>query len=296
MEIASAVLDLEKTGPVDEDGRPWIQRAEKDSGYKANQLRRMTRASEFLNDLIRSEPKVAETLLAKPFSHIEVISRIWRVDENEAREVIAGRLPNDTMSGARRARTKRRITYRDLHEVYERISASGRRIAPIIVGKKAAKDFRDRALALFTRESPRLFNESALVDFQIMRPIVPFRYANPDYYIVWRKNDKVTRIEAIDCYALYDGSHTEVAQRKMIAVATESTFFSRFWIVVPHGESASVIFSECEALELANVGLVFVVDGTLKWVRIPTIDTKPNPDRGHLWSDFDKARLKRSTD
>lgn len=280
-EIASAVLDLEKSGPVDENGRPWIQRAESESGYTANQLRRMTRASVFLTDLIRSEPKLAETLLAKPFSHVEVISRIWRVDESEARKVIDGRLANNTCS--------------DLHAVYERISTSGRGVAPVVAGKKAAKVFRDKALDILKRESSRLFGEDDAVDFQIMRPIFPFRYASPDYYIVCRKDDKVTRIEAIDCYALYDGSHTEIALRKMISVATEATFFSRFWIAVPFGDSASVILSECECLKLGNVGVIRIADGTTDWTRVPTTDVTPNPDRRDLWSDFEKARLQPST-
>ncbi|MEH2499587.1 hypothetical protein V1294_006066 [Bradyrhizobium sp. AZCC 1678] len=278
-EIAFALLELERIAAVDENGRPWIQRAEVESGYAANQLRRMTKASLFRDHLIQFEPALAEKLLSRPFSHIETISRIWRLDESEARSLIEGRYPN--------------ATFRDLYAAYERVSKSSHGIAPIMAGKKAAKEFRDKAISLFKNDQSLLFGGEITFDVEIVRPIVPFRYANPDCYVVCRENNKVTRIEAMDSFALYDGTHTEVALRKMIATATESTFFSRFWIVVPAGESATVVLSECDHLGLLNVGVILMIDGALKWQRVPSIKVKPSPDRRDRWSEYALSRLRR---
>jgi hypothetical protein len=278
-QVAFALLELERTGPVDKNGRPWIQRAEVESGYAANQLRRMTKASLFRDHLIRSEPALAEKILGRPFSHIETISRIWRLDENKARDLIEGRDPN--------------TTYRDLYNAYENVTKVGRGIVPVMAGKKAAKQFRETAIALFKKDQSRLFDSNVTFEVEIMRPVVPFRYSSPDGYIVCRENNKVTRIEAVDCYALYDGSQAEIALRKMISVATESTFFSRFWILVPDGKSAQAVLSMCEVLSLGNVGVIVMVGGALRWVRTPTIMAKPEPDRRHLWSEYDKNRLQR---
>jgi hypothetical protein len=277
-EVAFALLELERNGAVDENGRPWIQRAEVESGYAANQLRRMTKASLFRDHLIRSEPALAEKILGRPFSHIETISRIWRLDENKARDLIEGRAPN--------------TTYRELYKAYENVTKVGRGIVPVMAGKKAAKQFRETAIALFKKDQSRL-DLNVTFEVEIMRPVVPFRYSSPDGYIVCRENNKVTRIEAVDCYALYDGSQAEIALRKMISVATESTFFSRFWILVPAGKSAQVVRSMCEVLRLGNVGVIVMVEGALRWDRSPTIAAEPEPDRRHLWSEYDKDRLQR---
>ena len=278
-EVAFALLELERTGAVDGTGRPWIQRAEVETGYAANQLRRMTKASLFRDHLIRSEPALAEKLLGRPFSHIETISRIWRLDESKARDLIEGRYPN--------------VTFRDLYGAYETVTKAGRGVVPVMAGKKAAKQFREAAMALFKNDQSRLFGPIVAFEVEVMRPVVPFRYSNPDCYIVCRENNKVTRIEAVDYYALYDGSQAEIALRKMISVATESTFFSRFWIVVPDGKSAHVVLSTCETLSLGNVGVIVMIDGALRWVRTPPIHAKPEPDRRHLWSEYDKNRLRR---
>jgi hypothetical protein len=279
-EVAWALVELEQGGPVDDNGRPWIQRAEAESGYSANQLRRMVKVAQFRNHLIRTEAVLAGKLLAKPFSHIEVIAKIWKLDEGEARRLIEDENSNDT--------------FRSLLEIYGRASEHRGGAAPVVAGKKAAKDFREKAFTLLRRDQENLFERDAALDFEIMRPIVPFRYASPDFYIVGRENGKVTRIDAIDCYALYDGSQKDIALRKMISVATESTFFSRFWIVVPAGASADIVLWERRDLHLDNVGVVVVEKERLYWERIPPARAKPNPDRRHLWTDYDKSRLRRA--
>jgi hypothetical protein len=276
-DVAFALLELERTGAVDENGRPWIQRAEVESGYAANQLRRMTKASLFRDHLIQSEPALAEKLLARPFSHIETISRIWRLDESKARDLIEGRDPN--------------ATFRDLYNAYETVTKAGRGVVPVMAGKRAAKQFREMAMSLFKKDQSRLFDSNVAFEVEITQPLVPFRYSNPDCYIVCRENNKVTRIEAVDYYALYDGTQAEIALRKMISVATESTFFSRFWIVIPDGKSAQVVLSMCETLSLGNVGVIVMIEGALRWVRTPQFQAKPEPDRRHLWSEHDKKRL-----
>jgi hypothetical protein len=278
-DVAFALLELERSGAVDEDGRPWIQRAEVESGYSANQLRRMTKASLFRDHLIRTEPILAETLLARPFSHFETISRIWRLDEKKARDLIEGQYPN--------------ATFRELYHFYDTMKKPGRGVIPVMAGKNAAKQFREKAISLFKKDQSLLFASNVAWEVEIKPPFVPFRYAKPDYYIVCLENDKVSRIEAIDCWALYNGSQVEIALRKLITVATEATFVSRFWIVVPEGKCAEMACSECDRLDLGNVGVVVVTGEALKWARVPSMEAEPEPDRRGLWSDEDKRRLRR---
>jgi hypothetical protein len=276
-ELAWALAELEKASPVDENGRPWVQRAEAESGYSANQLRRMAKVALFRNYLIQNEPALAAKALDRPFSHLEMIGKIWKLDEGEARKLIDYENNNDT--------------FRSLLEVYDKIGQRSSGSTPIVAGKRAAKDFREKVITLLKQDTAHLFAETAL-DFEIMRPIVPFRYANPDYYMVGREHGKVVRIEAIDCYALYGGSQRDTALRKIVAASAEATFFCRFWIVMPAGECAADIIYEAEELGLANVGVIVLENEKLEWARTPPFDAQPNPDRRNLWSDYDRQRLR----
>lgn len=275
-EVAQALRKLEELSPTDESGRPWIQRAEAESGYSANQLRRMAKVAEYQGFLTQTEPELAKKLLERPFSHVEMISKIWSLDEGQARDLI-------TRSGH---------TFRDLLGIYGTISESSGGADPIAAGKKAAKQFREKALGLIKRDPRKLYGGETELKFEILRPIVPFRYASPDYYIVGRDEGKVARIDAIDCYALYGGSQKDAALRKMMLAATECSFFTRFWIVVPEDESADTVLWECDHLKLGNVGVILVgVNERLHWPRLPL--GPPDPDRRHLWTDYDKTRLRR---
>ena len=275
-ELAQALRELEALSQTDESGRPWIQRAETESGYSANQLRRMAKVAQYQSFLTKTEPELASKLLERPFSHVEMISKIWSLDEEQGRDLI----------------TRPGQTFRDLLGIYGTISETSGGADPIAAGKKAAKQFREKALGLIKRDPRKLYDGQTGLEFEILRPIVPFRYASPDYYVVGRDDGKVARIDAIDCYALYGGSQKDAALRKMILVATECTFFTRFWIVIPEGESADTVLWECDDLKLANVGIILVgVDQRVHWPRQPL--GPPVPDRRGLWTDYDKTRLRR---
>jgi hypothetical protein len=92
--------------------------------------------------------------------------------------------------------------------------------------------------------------------------LVPFRYSNPDCHIVCRENNKVTRVEGVDYYALYDCSPAEVALRRMVSIATESTFFA----ILDRGTRRQEYSGGtlCETLSLGNVGIIVMIDGALK--------------------------------
>ena len=63
-EVAQALRELEGLSSADEGGRPWIQRAEAESGYSANQLRRMAKVAEFQSYLTQAEPELAKKILS----------------------------------------------------------------------------------------------------------------------------------------------------------------------------------------------------------------------------------------
>lgn len=278
-EIAFALSELEASGPTDEHGRPWIHRAEQESGYSANQLRRMSKVADFLNRLIQSDPPAAELLRGRPFSHIEMISKIWQLDEPQARELVRD--------------TNVHRTFRDLLKIHADMSQEHGGTPPIAAGKMAAKQFRQKALRLIKQNLEKLGGQNPSLSIEIVRPIVPFRYASPDYYIIGRDAGKVVQIDAIDCYALYGGSQNDAALRKVLLVATEASFFTRFWIVVPEGECANIFLWESGKLNLDNVGIITVTaNDHLFWSRIPSAAARPMPDRRHLWTDYDVSRLR----
>ena len=278
-EIAFALSELEASGPSDEHGRPWIQRAEEESGYSANQLRRMAKVADFLNRLIHSDPPAAELLSGRPFSHIEMISKIWLLDEQHARQLIRD--------------TSTHRTFRDLLKIHVNLSQERGGTAPIAAGKMAAKQFRQKPLHLIKRNLEKLRPPNSSLAMEIMRPVVPFRYASPDFYIIGRDIGKVVHIDAIDCYALYGGSQNDAALRKVLLAATEASFFTRFWIVVPEGECANVFLWESGKLNLDNVGIITVTaNDHLLWSRVPSAAARPIPDRRHLWTEYDVSRLR----
>ena len=117
----------------------------------------MTKASLFRDHLIRSEPALAEKLLGRPFSHIETISEnLANSMRAKPAYLIEGRYPN--------------VTFRDLYGAYETVTKAGRGVVPVMAGKKAAKQFREAAMALFKNDQSRLFGPIVAFEVEVMRP------------------------------------------------------------------------------------------------------------------------------
>lgn len=114
---------------------------------------------------------------------------------------------------------------------------------------------------------------------QIIKWPGAFRYASPDIIIGTRNANGNLEVDAVDCYPIYGDISQDETARRVVHVAAESTFFRRFWILLPTWSVGWLVASMCEDLKLANVG---VVDVDLKMhvaqkVLEPT--DHPTPDR-----------------
>ena len=241
-EIADAVLNLEAQSLMGPNGRPWIQIAADRSKFTTNQLRRMTRVVQFTRRLVVDGMLKNDLVLSSMrFSHLETAMRIHAFEPETALKIFSGEWikPN----------------YPDLVALYqslrESIPASH---SPLIAGKRAARRFQDMTFDLL--------QEAAFLELgptrSLGRMIYGSRYANPDFLIVTRYEGQVTQVDGIDCYALTGPSQKEVAMKRVLQVAIESTFFTDFWVVLPEEDYVMMFQSEAKLLNLNNVGFIIV--------------------------------------
>jgi hypothetical protein len=243
LQVADTLLSLEAQSLGGPDGRPWVQIAADRSGYTTNQIRRMTRVAQFVRRLVaEGQLKDAEILSSMRFSHLETAMRIHNFEPETALKVFR--------------REWIRPSYPDLLATYQRLRENApKSYAPMVAGKRAARRFQDTTLELLQKTS--FFDLSA--DQRIGRMSHPSRYANPDFLIVTRQQGRIKQVDGIDCYALAGRSQRDLVMKRVLQVATESTFFKRFWAVFPDPTHANFFYDQAQTLMLWNVG-VLVVD------------------------------------
>ncbi|EFI52793.1 hypothetical protein [Afipia sp. 1NLS2] len=270
LQVAEALHELEANSNRAPDGRTWIAYAAETSKLTDNQLRRFTRALEFLREVEAKAPRVGEGLRVLPFSHIEVLGKIWQLDRAKSLELIdsAGTV---------------RYTYLDLLGKYRDLRSKGTgHASPIAAGKHAAKQFIDacRRILLETKELTA-GNRYPRGQRTILRPIVGLGYTNPDYIIRDLSTPSAPQLDAIDCYFISGASQSDALRRKIPQVAFESTFFTHFWCLMPPSALAGNFISACNNLKLANVGLVLidVANGSCSTILEPDASATPMPDR-----------------
>ena len=271
---ADALLALEATAGRAPDGRTWISIASEVSGFSDNQLRRFTRARAFLQQTELERRGSGGRLRLIPFAHVEVLGKIWQVDRNRAHELID------------QARNANSFTYLELLKEYQEIRSKGvAQASPIAAGKHAAQEFINacRKILLETKllTSAPLYpgNQRAM-----LRPVVDFDYANPDYVICDTSTSQTPTVEAVDCYFISGRAQYDTLRRKISQVAFESTFFTRFWCLIPPSELAGDFISACNELGLSNVGLVIVdvAKQSCSVIRNPDPEAAPDPDRRQM--------------
>ncbi len=285
LQVAEALLDLEANSNRAPDGRTWIAYAVETSKLTDNQLRRFTRALDFLRKVEVKDPRVGERLRVLSFSHVEVLSKIWQLDQAKSLELIdsAGTV---------------RYTYLDLLGKYRdlRSKGTGHASSPIAAGKHAAKQFIDacRRILLATRELTA-GNRYLHGQRTILRPTIRLGYTNPDYIIRDLSTPSAPQLDAIDCYFISGASQSDALRRKIPQVAFESTFFTHFWCLMPPSALAGDFISACNNLELANVGLVLIdaANGSCSTILEPDASATPMPDRrSQIFSSYGYKRLR----
>lgn len=262
--LVQALGEVEALSPTDEKGRSWARVAAQLSGYSVNQLRQMQRTWLVLDEL-HSRTKdlpLASTLLAFPFSHLEIIARIAKFDSDAALEHL------------RSAKKSNRLpSYRSLRELfYELRDKAPQEASPIAAGLKTARQFETLCLDLLkTNKIAKLYPSDEFLECRVSRWPGAFRYASPDLLIEARPANSSVQIDAADCFTLYGDISQDEAIRRIGRIAFEASFFAVFWMMLPNWSPVGLFVRECEKLELRNVGVVQIDPErrTLKVIRPP---------------------------
>lgn len=274
VQVADTLIALEATSNRAPDGRTWISFVADISEFSDNQLRRFTRARSFLREAEAEQRGSSKRLSALPFAHVDVLGKIWQLDRKRALELID------------RADDAKSFTYVELLKEYQDIRAKGLvQTSPIAAGKHAAQEF-IKACGQILMETQLLTRGSLFPKDQraMLHPASGFEFTNPDYIVRDTSAPESPIIDAIDCYFISGRAQRDALRRKISQVAFESTFFTRFWCLIPPSELAATFISYCNDLSLANVGLLIVdvPKRSCSVLRNPDSKALPAPDRRSL--------------
>lgn len=275
--LVDALNQLEATSPADEQGRPWAKVAAQLSGYSVNQLRQMQRTLASL-EALHTEARglrLASTLLAVPFSHLEILVRIAKFD------------PDVAIKYLQSAGTQNRPpTYRELRErFYELRDKTPQHASPIAVGLRTSRQFENICLDLLvSNHGEPLYRPQAVsrCERRIVRWPGAFRYASPDLLIESRARNQTPQIDAADCFIVYGDVSQDETMRRIQRIAFEASFFTCFWIMLPTWSPGWLFESLCKRLRIRNVGVVAIDPETRIIAHVSPPIGAPEPDRREI--------------
>lgn len=214
-EVAQAVRLLEREKPSSGLGAPPIRIAERMSGYSANHLRRMVVALDFLDELQKTDPDAADWLGMPRFSIAETLAKLWRQDKDATRELLNG---------------KPVLRYEALYGLFHERIARG--ASPASSGKQAGRQFRERWLSNL-KSAPGEFAPFGPGTYSIIQPRLFHRYCRPTLLLKLEPSPWTSRWAGIDFFdrPKWEG---DAMWRRLMQVATESTFLDAWCIVVAH--------------------------------------------------------------
>ncbi len=280
--LAEALNRLETTRATDEHGRSWARVAAELSNYSVNQLRQMQRTLAALEQLHtkNSTFDLPSTLEMFPFSHLEIIARIAKLDPEAAVKYLK---PAHGQHKASR--------YRELRDQYYILRDKTPRLtSPIAAGLKTSRQFEDLCLELLKANHASDLYESErskpgaldVPERQITRWPGAFRYASPDLLIEVRSATTRAQVDAADCLTVYGDIGQDETVRHIRRIAFEASFFTTFWIMLPIWSPHWLFASECETLELFNVGVAAVDPQSRRISLVRAPQGSPKHDRRKL--------------
>lgn len=272
VDVVRALTALETSSIMDERGRPWARVVAEETGHGLNQLRKMQRTIKAVEALASGHSFDLDKLLQSvPFSQVEILARIAKADQDKGLELIQQCL------------TATRVpTYRELQESFCEIRDRSPQGSAIAAGQRAARKFESLCFDLLVEKKATILpGFSGSEGIKVVRWSGGLRFASPDLLIAFRDAKHTLTVDGVDCYSIYGDVAQDETAKRMTRVATESTFFRRFWILMPSWSPAWLVRSMCDELDLSNVGVI-VIDPDSKEIdeaqtRTPKGD--PVPDR-----------------
>lgn len=273
--LIEAVRRLETTSQADERGRPWIKVAAERSGYTIAQLRQMDRVMTMLQEVTTASPRLSlNAALQLPFSHLEMIARIAKVDRGAAERFLS---PDEVASG---------YTYRAVRDFYYQARAKiNGRTSPQSVGLQSARQFTKRCHELFSDPSNLRLLHGGGADPAHRRFLKwpgGFNYANPDFIII-DDTDKERSIDAIDCVTIFGDVNQDITVKEVLRSFTESIFFRHYFVCLPSYSPIWLFSQHRDRIRLDNIGVVEVGESSVELVAPP--EGGPCPDRQKLLRD-----------
>lgn len=275
VDVVRTLGALEARSTTDEHGRAWARVVAEQSGNSLNQLRKMQRTLRNVEQLAKRHSFDLEKLLQSvPFSQVEILARIAKADEQAATDLIrtcltANRLP----------------TYRELLERFYEVRDAAPQVSSIAAGQRAARKFEGICFDLLRETQATILPGFSGEPVKVLRWSGGLRFASPDLIIARRDASNALLVDAVDCYAIYGDVGQDETAKRMVRVATESTFFRNFWILMPNWSPAWLVASMSDELKLGNVGVISIDPETKKEqrLRVPPPWSKPEgkpvPDR-----------------
>lgn len=284
--LVGALRQLETTGLSDSQGRAWPKVLAELTGYTVNQIRQMQRTLVTLEGLQAHEKNInlSSLISSIPYSQLEILGRIAKLDPNAALKYLRpSSLPN------------RWPTYRELREQFYKLrDEAPQQTSAIAAGLRTSREFEKLCFSLLKKDdAERLYRPLNILrrNRRVTRWPGGFRYANPNFLIEVHRDSGKSRIDAVDCFAVYGDLAQEETIRRLRRVAFEASFFSIYWIMLPTWSPLGLFESECKTLELKNVGIVEVDLQRQSVASVAPPQGSPLPDRRKILDeDFQRIR------
>ncbi|WP_243947218.1 hypothetical protein [Methylobacterium sp. E-041] len=243
--IVEALRELMSAGSVDDQGRPWVEVAAHLTGYTTSQLWISIRTYAFIKKFINLN-NLPSHALEWPMSNLEVITRIAKANEFEAKNIVCG---------------TDRLTLRQLRNVYDQIKKEpGSKISAMSAGLQSSRSFTGR---LFKNISER-DTLKKILGLEQSSPLGPLKiwpgrypYCHPNFYVDFVIGDKL-QIAAFEGLRFYGDVNSHVATKAALKAAVEGTFFAQYYLCAPNWVSIDELVALREKLELFNVGIIRV--------------------------------------
>lgn len=233
------------------------------AGKPEHALRQMCSAYDFVRAHAPGmPPEFAELALARPYTHLELLTRIAEADFERAVELIFA--PGNVQS------------VRDLRKVLDDVrSKSGDDVSALVEGHKARKDI----LAIVAEQLPKLIAPPSV-------QLIGFRKwpgstvsVSPSLVAIQPRIDEAHDVIGV---LVSIKPNIDALHRAIARTGWESTFFDTYWLVVP-ASVASEADAQIRQFGLPNVGLVmFDTESFLLTLLAKPTERAPAPDRRSL--------------
>lgn len=264
MDIAQAFDALQIEASSVPAGTTPARWAEKLSGYSVNHLHRMSAGRQFYLELTAVDPVLAASLDVRRFSHFEVLAKIWRLDRDQVLQLLE-RQP--------------KLSYAGLSQIFE----ATQRQLPMskAAGKRVQTQFRNACIEAIVKQPDPLLCMGPGA-YTLMSPRVhSVPYCKPDLLIKRVAVSGETAWAGID-FLVVDNPRDDTLQRRLVALATESTFLAAHWLCLPDNDKlVEHIRDATGQLELANLGIATLAGDALVAMQMPS--GPPGHDRRGIW-------------